>query len=90
MESAAFGRLAVSLPQMGKVAPQATDGMIDVSPALSVNVGLRIQSSIISGPTFPGMERYRRSRGKGCLIVQGTYGVSSQKIPVPNEENVSQ
>ena len=67
MESAAFGRLTVSLPQMGKVAPQATDGMIDVSPALSVNVSLRIQLSIISVPHLSWDGKVPAKPGKRLL-----------------------
>ncbi len=37
-----------------------------------------------SGPTFPGMGRYRRSRGIGCTISQGTYEADCQNVPGAN------
>ena len=39
-----------------------------------------------SGPTFPGMGRYRRSRGIGCTISQGTHEADCQNALGTNED----
>ena len=43
-----------------------------------------------SGPTFPGMGRYRRSRGIGCTISQGAHEADCQNALGTDEESVKQ
>ena len=41
-----------------------------------------------SGPTFPGMGRYRRSRGIGCITSQGTHEADCQNA-LGTDEKIS-
>ena len=83
----AFIRRPLAAPKatLERGAPRSGGGKTDAFPALHLQ-GMKKKESRQSGPTFPGMGRYRRSRGIGCTISQGTHEADCQNALGTNED----
>ena len=93
--------LAAPKATLERGAPRSGGGKTDAFPALHLQgtyeekgkqtIGphlphMKKKESRQSGPTFPGMGRYRRSRGIGCTISQGTHEADCQNALGTNED----